>query len=300
MAKLFTRKDMSTLQFTRNAAPSTGALQITPDTSSTLEHFQNKSGRVIYKTSFKLWEGNVNSTAGNIASFNTFFDINIYRHINTTSGEGLAFIIALDLDIPAQIYGQYLGLTNASTDGNWTNHLIAIRLDTVKQEFDPDDNHMGLNINNIKSNKLVPYLAISLITFDVNVDCDDFKVTLSKVDDQVFHYNVELFYGDDRLVDGKGVGIKVLDKVYETYDTMLSNSFTTKRRVCLLLVRSHKTRWISLLCWMKIHQLVGTNSNTSTIERARDQEIMGKVNKELTNEINGYTVRRCCMLTHST
>ncbi|KAF6139699.1 hypothetical protein GIB67_002504, partial [Kingdonia uniflora] len=88
-----------------------------------------------------------------IASFNTSFDINIYRYINTTPGEGLAFIIAPDLDIPAQIYGQYLGLTNSSTDGNWTNHLIAIELDTVKQEFDPYDNHMSLNINNIKSNK---------------------------------------------------------------------------------------------------------------------------------------------------
>ncbi|KAF6173784.1 hypothetical protein GIB67_017010 [Kingdonia uniflora] len=62
---------------------------------------------------------------------------------------------APDLDIPAQSYGQYLGLTNASTDGNWTNHLIAIELDTLKQEFDPDDNHMGLNINSIKSNKVV-------------------------------------------------------------------------------------------------------------------------------------------------
>ncbi|KAF6160467.1 hypothetical protein GIB67_019236, partial [Kingdonia uniflora] len=90
-----------------------------------------------------------------IVSFNTSFDINIYRHINTTPGEGLAFIIAPDLDILAQSYGQYLGLTNASTDGNWTNHLIAIELDTVKQKFDPDDNHMGLNINNIKSIKVV-------------------------------------------------------------------------------------------------------------------------------------------------
>ncbi|KAF6150357.1 hypothetical protein GIB67_034056 [Kingdonia uniflora] len=90
-----------------------------------------------------------------IASFNTSFDVNIYRHINTTPGEGLAFIIAPDLDIPAQSYGQYLGLTNVSTDGNWRNNLIVIELDTVKQEFDPDDNHMGLNINSIKSNKVI-------------------------------------------------------------------------------------------------------------------------------------------------
>ncbi|KAF6141063.1 hypothetical protein GIB67_006508 [Kingdonia uniflora] len=121
-----------TLQFTGNVAPSTGALQITPDTSSTLDRFQNKFGRVVYKTPFKLWEGDVNSIDGKIASFSTSFDVNIYRHINTTPGEGLAFIIVPDLDIPAQSNGQYLGLTNVSTNGNWTKHLIAIELDTVK------------------------------------------------------------------------------------------------------------------------------------------------------------------------
>ncbi|KAF6174474.1 hypothetical protein GIB67_004668 [Kingdonia uniflora] len=139
-----------------NNTSSSTRIKVQNDTDSSHEdRFQNNSGRVVYKTPFKLWEGDVNSTTGNIASFNTSFDINIYRHINTTLGKGLAFIIDPDFDIPAQIYGQYLGVTNASTDGNWKNHLIAIELDKIKQEFDPDDNHMALNINNIKSNKVV-------------------------------------------------------------------------------------------------------------------------------------------------
>ncbi|KAF6141042.1 hypothetical protein GIB67_006487 [Kingdonia uniflora] len=108
----------STLRFTRNAAPGIGALQITLDTSSTFDRFQKKFWRIVYKTPFKLWEGDVNSPAGKIASLNTSFDVNIYRHINTTPGNGLAFIIAPDLDIPAQSYGPYQGLANVSTDGN--------------------------------------------------------------------------------------------------------------------------------------------------------------------------------------
>ncbi|POO01470.1 Exonuclease/helicase-like [Trema orientale] len=45
-----------------------------------------------------------------------------------------------------------------------------------------------------------------------------FKVKVSNVQDQFFHYSVALFYEDGRPVDGKGVGRKVLDRVHETYN----------------------------------------------------------------------------------
>ncbi|PON74065.1 Exonuclease/helicase-like [Parasponia andersonii] len=45
-----------------------------------------------------------------------------------------------------------------------------------------------------------------------------FKVKVSNVRDQFFHYSVALFYEDGRPVDGKGVGRKVLDRVHETYN----------------------------------------------------------------------------------
>ncbi|KAF6167099.1 hypothetical protein GIB67_041354 [Kingdonia uniflora] len=41
---------------------------------------------------------------------------------------------------PSNSAGQYLGLTNSSTNGHSSNKFIAIELDTVKQDFDPDDN----------------------------------------------------------------------------------------------------------------------------------------------------------------
>ncbi|KAF9587237.1 hypothetical protein IFM89_039545 [Coptis chinensis] len=138
------------------ATISNGALQITPDSINDVFVLQHKSGRVLFSQPFKLWEGDINSTSEKIASFNTSFFINIFRSPNTTAGEGFAFIIAPDLDaVPLGSEGQYLGLTNATTDGLSSNHLIALELDTVEQDFDPDDNHMGLDLNSIRSYRTV-------------------------------------------------------------------------------------------------------------------------------------------------
>lgn len=125
------------------------ALQVTPDSAGNFS-LKHKSGRVFYKHQFKLWEEG--DEEGRVASFNSSFVINIFR-LNTsgsTPGEGFAFLIAPDLNLPLASDGQYLGLTNSTTDGNSTNHLVAIELD-----FDPDDNQMGLDINSVRSNKTV-------------------------------------------------------------------------------------------------------------------------------------------------
>lgn len=132
------------------------AFQVTPDSagSTTIVSMNNNSGRVFFKEPFKLWEDS--STIGKLVSFNTSFLINMLPYLNQTPGEGLAFLIAPSISIPLNSYGGYLGLTNASTDGNSTNRFIAVELDTVKQSYDPDNNHMGLNINSVHSNVTVP------------------------------------------------------------------------------------------------------------------------------------------------
>ncbi|KAK9948198.1 hypothetical protein M0R45_003785 [Rubus argutus] len=145
------------------ATISLGALQITPDSANGNYSLAHRSGRVLFNQSFKLWNSDSDSSSpGYVASFNSSFIINVYRlnssGVHTESaipGEGLAFIIAPDLTIPDNSSGQYLGLTNSTTDGNVSNHLVAIELDTLKESFDPDSNHMGLNINSVKSNSNV-------------------------------------------------------------------------------------------------------------------------------------------------
>ncbi|XP_050260134.1 probable L-type lectin-domain containing receptor kinase S.5 [Quercus robur] len=63
------------------------------------------------------------------------------------------------------IYGQWLGLTNAINDGKQTNRIVAIEFDTEKQDYDPNDNHIGLNINSVNST--------------TTVSLDDYKIELS-------------------------------------------------------------------------------------------------------------------------
>lgn len=139
-----------------NATVNQDAIQLTPDSSGSdsLVSRQNRSGRAFLPRKFKLWDGDLkslNKSTKRLASFNSSFQINIYRPDGQIAGEGLAFIIAPTLDMPFNSYGEYLGLTNASTDGDVNNKLVAIELDTARQEFDPDDNHVGLNLNSVKS-----------------------------------------------------------------------------------------------------------------------------------------------------
>ncbi|PWA47707.1 concanavalin A-like lectin/glucanase domain, Serine/threonine-protein kinase Mps1 [Artemisia annua] len=119
------------LKAENSATVSNGALQITPDTS-------NPS---MFNYSYRT------------ATFKTHFLVIMYPVPSSDSspGEGLAFLIAPTIDIPAESYGPYLGLTSPSTDDVKNNGIVAVELDTVKQSFDPDNNHIGLNVHSIIS-----------------------------------------------------------------------------------------------------------------------------------------------------
>ncbi|KAI8536695.1 hypothetical protein RHMOL_Rhmol10G0276600 [Rhododendron molle] len=127
-----------------------GALRVTRE--SNYRSLTNQSGRILYKKSFTLWEGRNNTYSDRVASFNTSFLVTLEQMSSfATPGEGLTFVVAPGLNHPPNSFGGYLGLTNFTTDGNVSNQFIAIELDTFKEDFDPDSNHIGLNINSVIS-----------------------------------------------------------------------------------------------------------------------------------------------------
>ncbi|MED6143505.1 hypothetical protein PIB30_006763 [Stylosanthes scabra] len=127
-----------------------GALQVTPESAGSV-NLTNISGRIFNKQPFALWTDD-----SELFSFNTSFLVNVFRVNNATPGEGISFLIAPNLTVPDNSYGGFLGLTNSSTDGSSDNKIVAVELDTVKQAYDPDNNHIGLNINSVNSTVAVP------------------------------------------------------------------------------------------------------------------------------------------------
>ncbi|TYG88327.1 hypothetical protein ES288_A12G013000v1 [Gossypium darwinii] len=159
-----TDRSYLTLLGTDSSSIDGGALQLTPDTTNDdmIEIHYNKSGRIMYNKPFRLW-----SNDDSLGSFSTAFLINIFRDKSWTPGHGLAFLIAPNISaMPHNSFGQWLGLTNASTDGSRDNHIVAIEFDTLRQpDFETDGNHIGLDINSVESKKVA--------------SLDEYNITLS-------------------------------------------------------------------------------------------------------------------------
>ncbi|URE34753.1 receptor kinase [Musa troglodytarum] len=96
-----------------------------------------------------------NPSNGTIFSFSTTFVFGFVSEFTNLSGNGMAFLVSPTMDFSKALGSQYLGLFNQSNNGNSTNHVLAIELDSIfNPEFaDMNDNHVGIDINGLKSNK---------------------------------------------------------------------------------------------------------------------------------------------------
>nr|GMC91865.1 L-type lectin-domain containing receptor kinase IV.1-like [Ipomoea batatas] len=94
-----------------------------------------------------------NTSTASALSFSTTFVFAIVPEYSTLGGHGLAFAIAPKRTLLGGLPAPYIGLLNDTTNGNLTNHLFAVEFDTLlSREFeDINDNHVGININQMKS-----------------------------------------------------------------------------------------------------------------------------------------------------
>ncbi|XP_022746702.1 L-type lectin-domain containing receptor kinase IV.1-like [Durio zibethinus] len=99
-----------------------------------------------------------NSTNGSVSSFSTTFVFAIVPEYPNLGGHGIAFVIAPTRGLPGALPLQYLGLFNGSNNGSDKNHVVAVELDTMRNdEFaDINDNHVGIDINGLVSDKSFP------------------------------------------------------------------------------------------------------------------------------------------------
>ncbi|KAJ6807348.1 L-type lectin-domain containing receptor kinase IV.2-like [Iris pallida] len=118
----------------------TGLLQLTGATSNTMGH-------AFHRTPLRL------PPPSKPFSFSTTFAFAIVSRNSDISGHGIAFVMSPTGNLSTAISSQFLGLFNRENNGNSSNHIIAVEIDTImNSEFhDIDYNHVGVDVNGLVS-----------------------------------------------------------------------------------------------------------------------------------------------------
>lgn len=123
-----------------------GLLLLTNDTD------MNK-GHAFHPDPVRFVGGGGGRGGGVVASFSTTFVFAIVSEFLDLSTSGFAFLVAPSRDLSAAMPQQYLGMFNASGNGDARNRIFAVEFDTVRNpEFaDINNNHVGVDVNSLNS-----------------------------------------------------------------------------------------------------------------------------------------------------
>lgn len=132
-----------------------GLAEIMPDGLLRLSNVtKQKTGHAFYPKPLNF----KNSDNGSVLSFSTSFVFAIVPQYQPVGGHGMAFVIAPTRGLPGSLPSTYLGLFNESNNGDPSNHVFAVELDTLKSsEFnDINDDHVGIDVNSLVSVTALP------------------------------------------------------------------------------------------------------------------------------------------------
>ncbi|GJN11320.1 hypothetical protein PR202_ga29501 [Eleusine coracana subsp. coracana] len=151
-------------------------------------------GRAVYRDPVTLWD----STTGLLADFTTRFTFKIEAYNRSSSnGDGLAFFLSpYPSNIPGNSTGGYLGLFSSNSDhSETTNQMVAVEFDSHQNEWDPDNSHVGININSI--------ISVANVTWSSRIN--DGRVANAWITYQASSNNLSVFltYKDNPIFNGE-------------------------------------------------------------------------------------------------
>ncbi|KAM0889906.1 hypothetical protein ACQ4PT_027425 [Festuca glaucescens] len=127
-----------------------GAAMVTPNgllkvTNGTV----NLYGHAVHPTTLRFRK----SPNDRVRSFSVSFVFSIISVYRETSVDGMAFFISPTKDFSNVLANQFLGLFNNKNNGNSSNHIFAVELDTFQNAElkDVNDNHVGIDVNSVHS-----------------------------------------------------------------------------------------------------------------------------------------------------
>lgn len=144
--------------------------------STVTDDFDWSFGWAVYKNPITLWS----KRSKQLGDFQTQFQFIINNRLQNSNNlssyaDGLAFFMApFGSEPPTNCSGMWLGLFNETTNGRNSTQTVAVEFDTFKNAnsdgyhttnpHDPNDNHVGIDVNNITSVKthlLTPDLRLN-------------------------------------------------------------------------------------------------------------------------------------------
>ena len=135
-------------------------------------------GHAFYSKPIQMLDTSSNSSP-NASSFSTTFVFQIVSP-KGKGGHGLAFALAPSNQFPGAAAEHYLGLFNPSNNGDSSNHIFAVKFDTVNgfnENSDTEGNHVGVNINNLScDSRDGPLSSILIIITIASVFCQNFML----------------------------------------------------------------------------------------------------------------------------